>query len=92
MRVSYCVHAGNKRIVRGCVIFGRDEEAASLCGPEVDHFGFCLVGKDAVDLDDGDIVSLEPDILASEGTNVDGIEEIRLSGLDGHGEVLCVIE
>lgn len=34
----------------------------------------------------------EPDVLASKSTNVDHLEEIRLPGLDWHGQVLRVVE
>ena len=92
MGAAYRVHAGNKCIIRGRVISGRDEEATSLGRPEVDHLGLRLLGKDAVDLNDSNIVPLEPDVLASECANVDHVKEIRFPGLDWYGEVLRIVE
>lgn len=50
------------------------------------------LGVHAIDLDDGEVVALDPKVLARKGTNVDQPEQIRLAGLHGHGKMLRVID
>jgi len=47
---------------------------------------------DAVDLDDGHVVAFEPHILSGKGTDVDHPHKVSLPRLEGHLQVLGVVE
>ncbi len=75
-RPAYRVHVRHKREVCARVVLGREEETVALSCADVDHLGVGRLDVDAVDLDDAHGVVLEPQVLAGEGADVDGAEEI----------------
>lgn len=90
-RQTYSIHACHDRKVGLCISLGRDEHAASLSSREVDHVGFSWLGVCTINLDDGHLVTLNPEILSSKSTKIDQSQEIRLAGLHWNLEVLRLI-
>lgn len=92
MTLAYGVHARHEGKVLAGVVLGREQEAVPLRRGYVDHIGAGRLRVHAVDLDDGDVVAFEPDVLGSKGTHVDHAEEVRLPRLHWHLEVPRVVE
>lgn len=89
---TYCVHARGKRVVGSRLVFGCDEDATSLRGTKVDHLCLRLIRVDPINLNNGHVVTLEPDILTRKRAYVDDLEEIGLPRLNRHRQVLGIVE
>ena len=92
MMRTYCVHTSNEGIISGRLILRGEQKTISLSCSDIDHFRFGLISVDAVDLNDSHVVALKPKVLTCKGANVHNMDQVRLPGLDGYGQVLRVVE
>lgn len=88
---SHFVHAADHREVRGAVVFRSDQEAIALSSGEIDHVRLSRLSVYSVNFDDLHGMPLDPEVLASESTNVGQAEEVGLARLHRHGEVRRIV-
>ena len=88
---THLIHASDESEIGGCVIFGCNKNSVPLGHANVNHVGISWLRVDAIDLDDLHRVVFKPKVLRCECSHVDDVEHVRLAGLDGSGEVLCIV-
>ena len=85
------IHAADKGEIGRRILFGGDENTVALGGRQVEHLCFRRLGIYAVNLHHLHGMAFKPEILCSKSGHVDDPEQIRLAGLESHGQVLGIV-
>lgn len=88
---THQVHARHDWKICGGVVLGCDKNAISLGSSDIDHVGNRRLSIYSVSLDDGHVVTFNPEIVASKSADITDAEEVGLARLDSEGKILGVV-